>query len=267
MRYALYLPPFGELSDPRALADIAAAAEASGWDGVFLWDHVLRPPSEPAEIADPWIAMAAMAVATSTLRIGPMITPLVRRRPHVVARETMTLDLLSGGRVTLGLGLGVDSGGELSKFGELVDAVARGDLLDEGADLIARLLASVPVSHHGPHFTVDGVQLLPESVQRPRVPIWCAARGGAARPTRRAAKYEGLFPIEIDAEELARSVELIVDERGTLDGFDIAVIAHPEADVAALEERGATWALWSFMPGEPISEVMADVERGPAIVA
>jgi hypothetical protein len=95
------------------------------------------------------------------------------------------------------------------------------------------------------------------------VPIWCAARKGAPRPTRRAARYDGLFPIEIDEDGLARSLELVVAERGSLDGFDVAVMAIPGLDMDAFEARGATWAMWSFIPGEPAADVLACIEAGP----
>src|SRR5665213_2157130 len=104
MQHALYLPPFGPLAEPRVLMQVAARAELAGWDGLFLWDHILRPDSEPQEIADVWIALAALAIASTTLRIGPMVTPPTRRRPQKLAREAITLDRLSNGRVTLGLG-------------------------------------------------------------------------------------------------------------------------------------------------------------------
>ena len=108
MKHALFLPPFGALADPGRLVQHAVAAEGAGWDAIFLWDHVLRRPEEPQEIADPWVAMAAIAAATTRIRIGPMVTPITRRRPIKLARETTTLDHLSSGRLTLGLGLGVD---------------------------------------------------------------------------------------------------------------------------------------------------------------
>jgi alkanesulfonate monooxygenase SsuD/methylene tetrahydromethanopterin reductase-like flavin-dependent oxidoreductase (luciferase family) len=261
VRHALYLPPFGPLADAGALVELARAAEEGGWDGLFLWDHVLRPPSEPPELADATVCLAAMAAATARLRLGPMVVPLVRRRPQKVAREIATLDRLSGGRITLGLGLGVDSGGELSRFGELVDARARGDLLDEGADLVARLLSGEEVVHRGRHFTADGVRFAPLPVQRPRVPIWLAARQGATRPVRRAARYEGVFPIELDLDQLSRTVELVVAERGSLDGFDIAVLAPDDGDTGPWAARGATWAMWSFEPGATPTDVLARIER------
>jgi alkanesulfonate monooxygenase SsuD/methylene tetrahydromethanopterin reductase-like flavin-dependent oxidoreductase (luciferase family) len=263
VHHALYLPPFGELAEPSVLVDLAVAAEERGWDGYFLWDHILRASPDPSDIADPWVALAAVAAATDRMRLGPIVTPLARRRPQVVARQAMTLDRLAGGRLTLGLGLGVDTAGELTKFGELVDARERGDQLDEGAELLAKLLASEHVHHRGRYFTAEDVQLLPRTVQQPRLPIWMAARGGAPRPTRRAARYEGLMPIEVDDDGLARTVDLVVAERGSLDGFDIAVIAHPGADLPALEARGATWAMWAFWPGEPAADILARIERGP----
>lgn len=121
-RSGLFVPPFGELADPNVLADLAGQAEAGGWDGFFIWDHLqYRDPVR--EVADPWIALAAIATRTERLRIGALVTPLARRRPQVVARQTTTLDLLSGGRMVFGAALGRDqSGRELSAFGEELDA-------------------------------------------------------------------------------------------------------------------------------------------------
>lgn len=256
MRHALFLPPFGPLADPRVLMDVAQAAEARGWDGLFVWDHVLRPPDEPQEIADPWVALAAVATVTTTMRLGPMVTPIVRRRPQKLARETATLDHLSRGRLTLGLGLGVDTSGELSRFGELVDPKQRGDALDEGIDLLVRFWSGEVVRHERAHFVADDVRLLPRPVQRPRIPLWIAARGDARRPVRRAAHYDGLFPIEVDVDGLGRMLDVVDEERGGLEGFDVAVLAHRGVDLPAMEARGATWALWSFLPGEDAAVIL-----------
>jgi len=154
--------------------DLAATAEESGWDGVFLWDHVLRPESN--EILDTWVALGVMAAATTKVRLGPMVTPVPRLRPIKLAREILTVDLMSDGRMTVGVGSGTDSGGELSRFDEIVDGRARGARLEEGLDVIARLLEGETLAHVGEHFRVDGVSLEPRPVQQPRPPIWCAAR-------------------------------------------------------------------------------------------
>jgi hypothetical protein len=117
----LFLPLFDGLADPAVVASLSAEAEAVGWHGVFVWDHV-RWREPVVEVADPWITLAAIATATERLRLGTMVTPLARRRPVKVARETATLDRLSRGRLTLGVGLGSDQfGSELSKTGEQLD--------------------------------------------------------------------------------------------------------------------------------------------------
>jgi alkanesulfonate monooxygenase SsuD/methylene tetrahydromethanopterin reductase-like flavin-dependent oxidoreductase (luciferase family) len=175
------VPPFGELADPRVLAGLAAAAEERGWDGFFVWDHIAyRAPVRA--VADPWVALAAVACATSRLRIGPLITPLSRRRVHKVARETVTLDLLSSGRLTLGVGLGRARNGELEPFGEVADPRERARRLDQGLDDLARYW---------------GGEFEPVPVQRPRIPVWVAAEWPHRRPVRRALRWDGLFPIRL----------------------------------------------------------------------
>lgn len=263
MRHGLFVPPFGPLSEPAALLDLAVAADESGFDGLFLWDHVLRRPGESPDVADPFVLLAAAAVVTSRLRLGTMVTPLVRRRPQVLARQVVTLDRLSNGRAVLGLGLGVDTAGELSRFGEVTDEAERGALLDEGADLLAALFTGEVVRHVGPHFVADDVAFLPVAVQRPRVPMWFAARGLARRPVRRAARFDGLFVIDVDDDALALAIELARDERGSLDGFDVATTLAPDGDPARLERRGVTWAMWAFRPGDPLEQLTAFAAAGP----
>ncbi|MGO9198829.1 MAG: LLM class flavin-dependent oxidoreductase [Acidimicrobiales bacterium] len=260
VRHGVFLPPFNEFADPLRLTALAVTAEERGWDGVFLWDHVLRRPDQAPKVADPWVALAAVATATKAIRIGTMVTPIVRRRPQVLARQVVTLDHLSRGRVILGLGLGVDTSGELSRFGETEDPKTRGEILDEGAELLARYFAGEHVVHRGPHFIADGVQLLPRAVQEPRVPMWFGARGGSERPVRRAARYDGLFLIDLQLDHLKRAIDVIRAERGTLDGFDIAVLDENPAEVA---EPAVTWSMLPVRPEWPAAEVEQRVERGP----
>jgi alkanesulfonate monooxygenase SsuD/methylene tetrahydromethanopterin reductase-like flavin-dependent oxidoreductase (luciferase family) len=264
MKHALLLPPVGHLSDPATVAEVAATAEQAGWDGVFVWDHVLRPAHEPQEIADPWIVLAAIAIATTSVRIGPMVTPITRRRPIKLARETISLDHLSDGRLTLGLGLGVDTSRELSGFGEVVDARIRGRRLDEGADLLVQMWSGEQVDFHGEHFVADAITVLPRPVQRPRIPVWFAARGSARKPARRAARFDGLLPIEVDERDLSEMLAVVVDERGTLDGFDIAVRPDGRTQYEAFAELGATWALAEPQVGDP--DVLGIAAAHPADV-
>ena len=198
MRSGLFLPLFDELADPAVVARLSAEAEEAGWHGVFVWDHV-RWREPVLAVADPWITLAAVAAATRSVRLGPMVTPLARRRPVKVARETATLDWLSGGRLTLGVGLGSDQfGSEFSVTGEELDERRRARMLDESLDILTAAWSGEPVQHRGEHYTVDGMRFLPRPVQRPGVPVWVAGLYGKPRPLRRAARYQGFMPVNLD---------------------------------------------------------------------
>ncbi|MDP9364041.1 MAG: LLM class flavin-dependent oxidoreductase, partial [Chloroflexota bacterium] len=193
MRYGLNLPPFGDFADPRALAALARDAEAAGWDGFFIWDHVVYDPSFHP-IADPWVGLAAVALATERVRLGTLVTPLARRRPWQVAREAASLDRLSGGRLVLGVGLGDPAPWDFGFFGEEEDARVRARRLDEGLEIVAGLWSGRPVSHEGEHCRLREVTFLPTPVQRPRVPIWVGGWWPNKPPMRRAARWDGVVP-------------------------------------------------------------------------
>ncbi|MGH3297645.1 MAG: LLM class flavin-dependent oxidoreductase, partial [Trebonia sp.] len=225
------MPPFGELADPRVLAELAVAAEESGWDGFFVWDHIVhRSPARA--IADPWVALAAVACATSRLRIGPMVTPLSRRRVQKLARETVTLDVLSAGRLTLGVGLGSARNGEFEPFGEVADPRERALLLDQGLDDLTRYWAG---------------EFLPVPVQQPRIPVWVGAEWPYRRPVRRALRWDGLFPTGLPGpKELAELVGEVRDARTAGDPFDVVVTIPPGQDVKPWARAGATWVVTDF---------------------
>jgi alkanesulfonate monooxygenase SsuD/methylene tetrahydromethanopterin reductase-like flavin-dependent oxidoreductase (luciferase family) len=255
MRQALFIPNFGTFCDPSLVADLAARAEAAGWDGFFLWDHVVhRNGDEPT--VDPWITLAAVAIRTSQIRIGPMITPIPRRRPWNVARQAATLDHLSNGRVVLGVGLGTWGTPEFSGFSEQEDRVERAAMLDEGLEVIEELWTGEVVHHSGPHYRVDGVRFLPVPVQRP-IPIWVAGEWPNRRPMRRAARFQGVFPIRLPGPGALAEVFAIVGE-----GKDVAVEGG-EYPVSAWEEAGATWVLRTIRSGEPRSQVEEVIDAGP----
>ena len=261
MRHAVFVAPFGELADPRRMLDVAVAVEESGWDALFLWDHVLRRDTT-IDVADPWVLMGAIATATERIRIGPMVTPVVRRRLVKLAREAVTVDALSHGRLTLGLGLGVDTSGELSKLGDPVDPVERGRMLDEGVPVLADLLAGAHVEHRGEYYTADGVSIGPRSPQG-RVPLWFAARADARKPVRRAARYDGVFPIEMDADRYGALIDTIVAERGDLDDFDIAVRVDPGTPPPAYTDGTATWAVHAWGDTVDPDALLETVVEGP----
>ena len=258
MRAGLTLPIFDELADPRLLADLAAEAEAAGWDGVFVWDHVYyRAPVRA--VTDPWVAMTAMALQTERVLLGPMVTPVARRRPHVLARQMAAVDQLSNGRLVFGAGLGLDgSGAELSRFDEELDDRVRAEMLDEGLALIAALLRGERVDHNGEHFAARDVVFAPTAV-RGRVPTWIAARWPNKRPLRRAAAHDGLFIIDVSTpDELRTALETVAEARGSLDGFDVVVELDEGQPTAPWEAAGATWWLARV---DPFAATAANVRR------
>lgn len=200
--YAVGLPTVGEFGDPGALVELAGAAEAAGWDGVFFWDHLLyREPDWP--VVNSTVIAGAAAAVTSRIRLGVLINVVARRRPAQLAAETATLDALSGGRAVFGAGLG-SYPEEWTRFGEDGDLHVRADLLDEGLTVIDALWTGADVHHHGPRLTVDGARMPLTPVQRtattgrPRVPIWVGGRWPARRPFRRAARWDGVMPTHSD---------------------------------------------------------------------
>jgi alkanesulfonate monooxygenase SsuD/methylene tetrahydromethanopterin reductase-like flavin-dependent oxidoreductase (luciferase family) len=264
LRSALWLPLFDELSDPTVIVELAVAAEDAGWDAVFVWDHLRWETAQ--QVADPWIVLAAIATATQGLRFGPMVTPLPRRRPTKVARETATLDRLSGGRLTLGVGIGSDRyGAELSKTGEQTDDRQRGQMLDEALAILTAAWSGEPVRHHGEHYTVDDIRFLPGSVQRPGVPVWVAGYAGNAKPLRRAARHDGYFPIALaDADQLAEIAGTIAGlRRHTTAPYDIAISLPQGTDPAPYARAGATWWMPDLPDGVPLDTVWGVLRDGP----
>jgi alkanesulfonate monooxygenase SsuD/methylene tetrahydromethanopterin reductase-like flavin-dependent oxidoreductase (luciferase family) len=252
---ALFLPLFDDLADPRVAVDLTVEAEEHGWDGVFVWDHLRYDPPVRA-VADPWVVMAAMATATSRVRIGPMVTPVPRRRRQVLLRQTVTLDQLSDGRLVFGVGIGGDRGGELSSFGEEMDARVRATVLDDALDDLDRWWRGE---------AVDGVDMLPRPVQRPRIPVWVASRYPHRAPIRRAARWDGWFPIAVpDPEALATELAYLGDHRAIDAPFDVAVQGLPDADSGPWFDAGATWWLVRFeYAGTTVADVRAVIENGP----
>ena len=252
MRFALNVPNFGALSDPNTLMDLAADAERSGWDGFFLWDHMLLWDRNP--IADPWIALAAIAVATERIRIGPMVTPVARRRPWKVARETTSLDHLCGGRLTFGAGLGNPADAEFEAFGESPDARVRAAKLDEGLEVIAGMWSGELYEYEGEHNRIEPFSFLPCPVQQPRIPVWIAGKWPNRAPFRRAARWDGAFPMRVGDEQMrpgdVREVVSYLSKYRDRDRpFDVSIFLEGMVDrsgvkpglIDAFARAGVTW--------------------------
>jgi alkanesulfonate monooxygenase SsuD/methylene tetrahydromethanopterin reductase-like flavin-dependent oxidoreductase (luciferase family) len=233
-RHGIFVAPFEELSEPRVVADLAARADGRGWDGFFVWDHVAYAPPVRA-LADPWVTLAAVTMATERVTIGPLVTPLPRRRMHQLARETTSIDRLSGGRLVLGVGIGSARTGEFDpeRFGEEGDARERGRLLDEGLDRLA--------SYWGGEFE-------PRPVQRPRIPVWVGVHWPNRRPLRRAALWDGVFPVDLPGPEALTEVVARVRElrEPSAGDFEVIVTNPAGTDPEPWIGAGATWCLTGF---------------------
>jgi alkanesulfonate monooxygenase SsuD/methylene tetrahydromethanopterin reductase-like flavin-dependent oxidoreductase (luciferase family) len=263
-RAGLWLPLFDELADPRTLVRLAAEAEEAGWDGFFVWDHVAwRAPIRA--VADPWVVLSAVAAVTSRLVLGPMVTPLARRRTVKVARETATLDQLCGGRLVLGVGLGSDRfGGEYSRTGEQVDDRTRAELLDESLDVLREAWTGTPVHHAGRHVTVDGIAFHPTPVHG-SIPVWVAGFPGNRRPMLRAAAQDGFFPVNLtSSDQLAEAVAGVTAHHDGSRPFDIVAALERGVDPTPYAAAGATWLLTDFDPATlTLDEVRGVLRAGP----
>jgi alkanesulfonate monooxygenase SsuD/methylene tetrahydromethanopterin reductase-like flavin-dependent oxidoreductase (luciferase family) len=180
--------------NPKKFQQLAIAAEKAGWQGFYIWDHVY--PKVGSKIADPWISLAVIATSTERIRLGTTVTPLPRRRPQKITREVVTLDQLSNGRFTLGVGLGHPPESEFKLFGEDGSLKTNAEKLDESLEILEGLWKCKPFSYNGIYYKIGEFCFKPRPIQKPRVPIWCAGWWPIKKPFRRAAQYDGIFPFQ-----------------------------------------------------------------------
>ncbi|MCL5998599.1 MAG: TIGR03619 family F420-dependent LLM class oxidoreductase [Chloroflexi bacterium] len=257
MRYGIYIPPCNAYASARTVADLARDAEAAGWEGLFIWDHVVM--DWPDAVGDTWVTLTAVAMSTTRIRFGPTVTPIPRRHPWKLARETAALDQLSGGRLTLAVGLGVFPHETLN---EPNDPKLRAEMLDEGLEVLTGLWSGESFSFHGRHYTVENATFLPRPAQQPRIPIWCGGFWPSKAPFRRAARYDGVFPLgknetgHLSPEDFRDLIAYIKQYRTADAPFDVVCMSGTPGDdpakardmVAAYDKAGVTWWLEGINP-------------------
>lgn len=272
MHYGIVIVPFGEYANPKPIVQLGQAAEAAGWEGLFVWDHLAFTMGIPS--SDPWVTLSAVAQATERLKIGTGVTPLPRHRPHVLANLLTTLDLLSDGRLVFGAGIGAIPE-EFTAFGEQSDLRTRAIMLDEGLEIINLLMSGEPVHYQGKYYSVANITLTPLPVQRPRVPIWIGGESPAA--LRRAARWDG-WVIGIDNEigEITKSPEDLVSQIAVIQThrsdqdrpYEVALMGQASGRgpslVADYASAGGTWWLEIIAPllGTH-EEMLRRVQNGP----
>jgi len=271
LRFCIDVPNFGRWANPRHFADFAKGVEDAGWDGISVWDHIWV--GDRSEVADPWVLLAAAAMVTDRIRLMTLVTPVPRRHPWKLSRECVSIDLLSEGRLTLGVGSGA-LGPEFARFHGEGDLRVRAEMLDEGLQILTGLWTGEPYEFHGKHYQLEPIAFQPTPVQRPRIPIWVAATWPSRRPVRRAARWDGVAPIFYSAEDdeyleptpgLVRELaEYAARHRTAESPLDIAVGCDlGRADEFA--EAGVTWCRHGWAPeiGIDHEDWMAGVLSGP----
>jgi alkanesulfonate monooxygenase SsuD/methylene tetrahydromethanopterin reductase-like flavin-dependent oxidoreductase (luciferase family) len=285
MRYGMVIPN----GDPRTVAQMARELEEAGWDGAFYWDG-MNPVGFDAY--DPWVTMAAMAMTTERVRLGAIVTPPSRRRPWKLARETMTLDRLSNGRLVVPVGLGAFSGDYgsdegFAKVGEVTDKRTRAAMLDESLAILTGLWSGEPFAFAGEHYRVEETTFRPTPVQRPRPPIWVVGAWPRPKSLNRAIRYDGILPNFFDPngaitaegsteaatpENYAALAAWIAEHRTEPGPFDIVVEGTTPADdraaaaaqVRPYAEAGGTWWIESpWMPPNEPDDLRRRIAAGP----
>lgn len=258
MNSGLYLPNFGSWGDPTTMVSLATDAEASGWDGFFIWDHI---GGFNNTMVDPWVALGAVAQATTSITIGTTVTPVPRRRPQKLARETTTVDRLSGGRFVFGVGTG-EGAPEFDNMGENIVHKERGAMLDEALDVITQLWTGERVNHRGIHYTLEDAVFVPNPIQTPRIPVWVGGLWPYTKPMRRAARWDGVMPLlrvsdgENETDALRACVDYISSHRESDDHFDVVYSGVTPGSnptraaeiVGSFADAGATWWLEPIAP-------------------
>lgn len=280
MRFGFVVP----YADAREFADLAAAGEQHGWDGVFTWEAVWG--------VDAWVALGAAAMVTERVRLGTLLTPASRWRPWDLASAVLTVDRLSGGRAVMSVGLG-DMNGNWTAFEPDEGRRVRAEKLDECLAVYDGLMRGQPFTYQGKHFAAKPTDHnVPDPpVQRPRPPVWVVGAkvvGRNSQPSlQRAARWDGLLPAVIDGDRdglrgpggLAEIVGEITGIRAAagLGGEPYDVIIEGDStgefiqldppDPASWEAAGATWWIeswWTIERGaQGLAEVRRRVEAGP----
>jgi Luciferase-like monooxygenase len=275
MRYGFIIPG----GDANEIVTMAREAEDAGWDSVFYWDGIYIESA--GDMFDPWAMLAAIATQTRRVLIGAMLTPVSRRRPWKLARETVTVDHLSYGRLVLPVGLGALDDGGFGKVGEPTDRRTRAELLDEGLEILTGLWTGKPFRYQGKHYTLDEMTFLPPPVQTPRIPIWVVGAWPREKSMARVLRYDGLLPAKLGADgsfvdvtpDDIRAMKAYIEvQRTATTPFDIVFEGRTPGDDAAraaeivrpYAEAGATWwmeAMWTA-PNTP-ADVRARIQQGP----
>jgi len=274
------MPNYGKVFGyAKSLAEIAKIGEVSGWDGFFIFDHILADKPTKYPMLDPWVGLSAVATNTERIRIGTTVTPIPRRRPWKLARETVSLDQLSEGRLVLSVGLGFPPELEFGAFGEDTKDVIRAEKLDEGLDILFGLWTGKQFSYKGKHYEIDDVKFLPKPFQTPRITVWGAGFWPHKNPFIRAAKLDGIFPLStraygtLKSEDYEKIRAFIFKYRKLNTPYDMVKLERMsgkdpikfKTEIEEYEAVGITWLMQYLGAASKFDQVREKIEKGPPI--
>jgi alkanesulfonate monooxygenase SsuD/methylene tetrahydromethanopterin reductase-like flavin-dependent oxidoreductase (luciferase family) len=261
------------------ILSLATEIEANGWDGFFTWDGIAIGDGQ-MDVYDPWAILAAAAVKTERVTLGAMIFPLSRRRPWVVARQALTVDHLSNGRLVIPVGLGaMDDAGFARVRPEATERKERAERLDETLDILERAWTGEPFTYEGKHYQLDDLRFTPQPVQQPRIPIWVVGAWPYPKSMARAARWDGIVPAiaahpfeRATPDEIADVCAWIAEHRTTDAPFEVVIEGVSPGDDPAwateilqpLADAGATWWIESrWEAPNDYDTLLARVRQGP----
>ena len=275
MKFGFTLP----YNEVRFVAEMAKLAEEAGWDGCFLGDAIL--------CEDPMIALAGAAMTTSRIRLGTMLIPVPIRRPWKIASESLALDQLSNGRLTLGLGTGAVWMGWQSFPDEVTNTKTRAEMLDETIDILTLLYQRKQFDYDGKHYQLklslmDEMHFPPKSIQQPRIPLWAPLIWPRQKSMQRILKCDGLFAEKLSAEgkleevtpQDIREMKAFVDaNRNLTTPFDIVISgktsglepSQQQDHVLPWLEAGATWWIEDLFSASK-ETIVEHIRKGPPIL-
>lgn len=256
---------------PREMAELAAEAETASWDGVFYYDAIAIGSGE---MHDPWLVLAAMAMRTEVVRLGLLVAAPSRRRPWKLARETVTLDHLSGGRLVLPVGLGALDDAGFGNVGEPTEPRVRAERLDETLAILDGLWSGEAFAFDGVHYRFGPMTFQPTPVQQPRIPIWVVGAWPKERSMRRVLRWDGIVTQTEDADAIRAIAEYVGKERSPalLDRpFEIVVQGSTPADdparaaetVRPYAAAGGTWWVDANWEDATVNSVRRRIQAGP----
>ncbi|HEY1349607.1 MAG TPA: LLM class flavin-dependent oxidoreductase [Ktedonobacteraceae bacterium] len=274
MHYGFIIPD----GDIHTISAMAREAEAAGWDGVFYWDGIFIEGK--ARMYDPWVVLAALAVCTTRVRLGAILTPLARRRPWKLARETASVDHLSGGRLVVPVGLGTLDDGGFASVGEATARRVRAELLDEGLEILTGLWSGQPFGYQGKHYHIEPMTFTPAPLQKPRIPLWVVGAWPREKSMQRVLRYDGLLPNKLNSDgtqadvtpDDIRAMKAYIAQHRTLrTPFDIISEGETPGDdparaaaiVRPYAQAGSTWWMEARWQATTIEEIRTRILQGP----